>query len=105
MILDSHQQKSQLMEQLHMVQISGPYHEALKQVVQTQDLIQAVSVAEIASPKMPTVPASQTSPMVQPAVPTVPVIPTVSAGPVSTMEPTEKKESPPVPSPGKSEAK
>lgn len=47
MIFDSQQQKNDLMEQLHRVQISGPYHEVVQQVVKTQDMIQAVAAGEV----------------------------------------------------------
>ncbi len=53
MTLDSQQQKNQLFNLLNQVQISGPFHEAVQQVVQTQDLIQAVAAAEIRTPGTP----------------------------------------------------
>ncbi len=67
MTLDSQQQKNQLLEQLHRVQIAGPYHEAVQQVVQVQDMIQTVAAAEIKPPESVPTPAVPIIP--QPAAP------------------------------------
>ena len=70
MILDSQQQKNQLLNLLQRVEIKGPYYETAQQFVQVEDMIQAVAAANIAPPEAPSsAPAAPAAPMVQPAAP------------------------------------
>jgi hypothetical protein len=67
MILDSQQQKNQLLQLLQMVEVTGPFVTAQQQVIQVQDMIQTVAAADIKPPEPVSTPASPITS--QPAAP------------------------------------
>lgn len=51
-ILESQQQKNQLLQLLQMVEITGPFVTAQQQIIQVQDMLQTVATAEVKPPEV-----------------------------------------------------